>query len=89
MEIATISSILTPLAFLACPVGMGAMMWMMMRGNRSRPNQQPTQSHVPVAETSPHPSLEVLREEHQRLGQQIERLDSGRRATAVGYDEQP
>jgi hypothetical protein len=52
------------LVALACPVGMGAMMWFMSRGMRSklaRPNA-----------TQP---LEALREEHVRLGEEIDRLE--------------
>ncbi len=30
------------LALLACPVGMGAMMWMMMRGNKGQPAEEST-----------------------------------------------
>jgi hypothetical protein len=55
------------LAALACPVGMGAMMWFMTRGMRSRPEQGATP-----------PSLETLREEHRRLGGEIERLEHDR-----------
>lgn len=53
------------LAALACPVGMGVMMWFMGRGMR------------PKREATP-PSLETLREEHRRLGGEIERLDGDR-----------
>jgi len=79
MEIATIAGALAPLALLACPLGMGVMMWMMGRGmggggKASRESQQ----HSPGVEYPSQPaSLEVLREEHQRLSAAIDRLEHG------------
>jgi hypothetical protein len=55
------------LAALACPVGMGAMMWFMGRGMRKR------EPNADVRATS----VEDLRDEHRRLGAEIERLESG------------
>lgn len=69
MEIATVTSLLTPLVVLPCPVGMGVMMWVMMKGNRS----QQQSSREPPSEP---PSLELLREEQRRLSEEIDRLDS-------------
>jgi hypothetical protein len=54
------------LAALACPVGMGAMMWFMGKGMRTR---------SPEGDTQP-ASVEDLREEHRRLGAKIERFES-------------
>jgi len=56
-------SILFGLAFLACPVGMGAMMWFMARGMRGKRQEEPEAS------------LPGLREEHRRLGVEIERVE--------------
>ena len=50
---------------LACPVGMGAMMWFMARGSRS--------NDAPPAR--PPSTLDDLRHEHERLGAQIESLE--------------
>jgi len=52
------------LAVLACPMGMGLMMWFMARGLRGDRNQST-------------PSVTELRSEHERLGQQIEELEDG------------
>jgi hypothetical protein len=58
-------NVLVAVAVLACPVGMGVMMWLMARGMKK--GSEPR-------EPAP-PSLESLREEHRRLGEQIERMD--------------
>jgi hypothetical protein len=52
------------LAVLACPVGMGAMMWFMNKGMR--------RNDAPAAPSS----IEGLREEHRRLGAEIDAIES-------------
>ncbi|HEV2059408.1 MAG TPA: hypothetical protein VGR11_08620 [Solirubrobacteraceae bacterium] len=54
------------LAVLACPVLMGGMMWFMAKGMRNdRPAEQPERAA----------SVERLREEHRRLGAELERIE--------------
>ena len=72
MQIASISSVLYPLALLGCPIGMGAMMWMMMKGPRQGEREARGRSDRPAGPAS----VELLREEHRRLGEEIERLQS-------------
>jgi hypothetical protein len=72
LEIGMASAILATSPFLAlgalaCPVGMGAMMWFMARGARSKPNQPPNSQPA---------TLEDLRHEHERLALQIDGLES-------------
>jgi hypothetical protein len=59
------ASPLLALCALACPVGMGAMMWFMARGSRS---DRATQTPPPT-------TLDDLRDEHDRLGTQIESVE--------------
>jgi len=61
----TMESVLLGLAVLACPVGMGLMMWFMAEGMRS--------GSKPDAKAAT--SLEELQAEHRRLGAEIERLE--------------
>ncbi len=59
-------SIFPAAAVLACPVGMGAMMWFMAKGRRK---EQPAAEQPDTATD--------LRAEHARLGAEIERLERG------------
>ena len=58
-------TVLLGLAVLACPVGMGVMVWMMGRGMRQ---QSQNAAEAPS-------DIDQLRREHARLGAEIERLD--------------
>ena len=56
------------LAFLACPLGMGLMMWMMMRGGRS----QPAEDESPAAQQT---ELARLRAEIDLLRRDVDSTD--------------
>jgi flagellar basal body-associated protein FliL len=56
--------VLVALAVLACPVGMGAMMWFMAKGMRGqKKDERPA-------------SIEELRSEQERIAAQLDRLEN-------------
>lgn len=64
---ASIVPILTPLALLACPIGMGLMMFFMGKGMMGGKKEEKP-DNVSIAQ---------LREEQQRLAAEVERLEQG------------
>jgi hypothetical protein len=69
-------ALLPALALLACPIGMGLMMFFMARGSRSNRRDATPTTQRPESSADHPMSLEVLREEHRRLGEEIERLEA-------------
>ncbi len=63
-------SVFLGMAALACPISMGLMMWFMAKGMRK---------------DKAVPNVEALRDEHRRLGQQIEQLEGDRAPAAVRH----
>lgn len=63
------------LALLACPVGMGVMMWWMNRGMKKQPEQQQPAAHVDNADD--------MRAEQARLTAEIDQLHSERASRAA------
>jgi hypothetical protein len=69
-------ALLPALALLACPIGMGLMMFFMAKGSRSGKADSAPTAHRASAPAGHPVSLEVLREEHRRLGEEIERFET-------------
>ena len=69
MEIASIGTVLLPLAILACPVGMGLMMLFMVKGMSGEKKD---------AQQAEPGEVEALQAEQKRLAAEVERLERER-----------
>ena len=71
--------LLLVLALLACPVGMGAMMWWMGRNMNNDQNKNDQAEQPAAPENAEQPAApedaELLRDEHARLTAQIDQLE--------------
>jgi len=63
----SLTTSLLPLVYLACPVGMGAMMFVMMRGSRGSAKTPAKPARVSLAD---------LKSEQARLAAEVDRLES-------------
>jgi hypothetical protein len=72
------ASLLVGLCALACPLGMGVMMWWMAKSQKgSKEPSEPPGSSTPPSESLVHP-----RGEHDRLTDDIERLERADRSSS-------
>jgi len=78
---------LSYLFLLACPIGMGLMMWMMMRGNGQQ--NQSTAARPANDLAGLHQQLQALERQQASIMAEIQRLREADRPVARDADEQP
>ena len=76
----------TYLLYLACPIGMGAMMWMMMRNNDQPQTKTPT-AGAPGDLSSLHQQLQSLESQQASIIAEIRRLREAERSKESGAPE--
>lgn len=76
----------TYLLYLACPIGMGAMMWMMMRNNDQAQTKAPTVGAAGDL-SSLHQQLQSLENQEASIMSEIRRLREAERSKESGVPE--